>query len=208
MDMDPDVLHETWRSQEVQQVMVDAESLLNLVKRNHREFRSMIFRRDAIEVGTALVMTVVFTVFGAALNSWSWFVMAAACLFVAVFMLVDRRKQRRRSTSNIETLATWVERDRSDVEHQIWLLRNVFWWYLLPPLIGFTCVYGHHIWQAFQAEAASSSVMTILVGLFIGTCVFLYVVYLINQRAVRKELLPRLEELQRLAEGLTCDEAS
>lgn len=205
--MEPDALQRAWRSQEIQQVTIDVESLLDLMKRNHREFQSMIFRRDVIEIGTGLAMTVLFTVFALDSGSWSWFVMAAACLFVALFMLIDRRQQRRRSPSNVETLATWLERNQSDVEHQIWLLRNVFWWYLLPPLIGFTCVYGYYIWQAIQAGAAYSSVTAVLVALFVGTCVFLYGVYLLNQRAVRTELLPRLEELQRLADGLADDEA-
>ncbi len=204
--MESDELQQAWRSQDIQPVTVDAEALLSLVKRNHGEFRSMILRRDVVEIGTTLTMTGLFAAWGAGLSSWAWFVMAAACLFVAVFMLVDRQRQRSRSPSNTESLAMCVERSRSDVEHQVWLLRNVFWLYLLPLLIGFTCVYGHYIWQARRASASSPAVMTILVGLLTGTYVFIFGVYLLNQWAVRKKLQPRLEELRSLAESLGRDQ--
>ncbi len=96
----------------------------------------------------------------------------------------------------------WVERSRSDVEHQVWLLRNVFWGYLLPLLIGFICVYGHHIWLAQRAGEGSLAITTVLLGLFAGSCVVIYGVYLLNQRAVRRDLLPRLDELRELAASL------
>jgi hypothetical protein len=205
MDMESDQLQQAWRSQDIPPVTVDAETLLSLVKRNHGEFRSMIFRRDAIEIGTALALTAFFAVWGTALSLWSWFVMAAACLFVAVFMLIDRQRQRSRSPSNTESLAMCVERSRSDVEHQVWLLRNVFWLYLLPLLIGFICFYGHHIWLAQHAGTGSLAITSVLLGLFAGSCAVVYAVYLLNQRAIRNELQPRLDELRDLTDCLNSE---
>jgi hypothetical protein len=205
MDMEPEELQHAWHSQDNQPVTVDVEALLSLVKRNHRNFRSTILIRDVIEIGIALALTVFFGAIGNARENWSWYVLAAGCLFVAVFMLVDRQRQRSRSPSNTETLAVWVERSRSDVEHQIWLLRNIFWWYLLPPLIGITCVYAYPIWQARHAGAGFALALGLPAGLLAGSCAFFYGVYLLNQRAVRANLLPRLKELQSLAENLSCD---
>lgn len=50
-------------------------------------------------------------------------------------MVVDRRRYPQRSSDPGEPLMVYVNESLSQVEHQIWLLRNVFWWYLLPPSI-------------------------------------------------------------------------
>ncbi len=203
--MEPDALQRAWRSQDAQQVTIDVESLLSLVKRNHRDFRSILLRRDTIEIGIALPLTVLFATQGVISASWSWFVMAAACLFIAVFMLADRYRQNRKLASPSDTLTAWADRSRADVEHQIWLLKNVFWWYLLPPLIGLTCVYGHHMWQVRHADVSFLVERFVLPGLLAASCAVLYAVYLLNQYAVRKDLEPRLEELKALTESLTHD---
>ncbi len=204
--MNADEFEQAWRSQDVQRVTLDAELLLTMVKRNHGEFRSMILRRDVAEIATSLALVALFAAWGVWLSSWSWLVMAASCLFIAAFMLADRRQQRQHAPSKTESVAVWLERTRSDVAHQIWLLKNVFWWYLLPPLIGLTCVYGHAIWQSRHIEAGYPFVAAILAGLFGGSCVVLYGVYRLNQWAVRNNLEPRLKELVALAESLTRDE--
>ena len=35
----------------------------------------------------------------------------------------------------------------SSHEHQIWLLRNVFWWYLLPPGLSILAFFGQIAWE-------------------------------------------------------------
>jgi len=203
--MEHDALQQTWRSQNSQQTTVDVESLLSLVKRNHCDFRSRIVARDVTEIGTALFLTVLFATYGEFSAVWSWLVLAAGCLFVAVFMLVDRHRQKRMSASRSETLAEWLEKSRLDIEHQIWLLRNVFWWYLLPPLVGMTAVFVHRVWL----EPGTGPALFIVTATFSGAIaivgIVFYGVYLLNQRAVREELRPRLEELQSLAESLNRD---
>lgn len=205
--MDNDPLQEAWRHQNSRPVTIDEDTLLSLVKRNHRDFRAVLLRRDALEIGIALILTVVFAGVGVSSANWSWFVLAGGCLFVALFMLVDRHRQNRKSASPGETLVAWVEGARLDVEHQIWLLRNVFWWYLLPFLLGMGVVFGHDAWRAIRGGSSLLSVAALLSGpvAFVGLLYF--GIYLLNQYAVRADLKPRLEELQQLADGLTCDEA-
>ncbi len=67
---------------------------------------------------------------------WELLLMGACVTFVGVFMLVDRWRQRRRRPAHDGTLRACTEASLAEVEHQIWLLRNIFWWYLLPCLIG------------------------------------------------------------------------
>ena len=205
--MESDSLQEAWSRQDSRPVAIDEDMLLRLVKRNHGDFRAVLLRRDALEIGIALMLTVVFARFGISSANWSWFVLAAGCLFVALFMLVDRYRQNRKAALPGETLVAWVEGARLDVEHQIWLLRNVFWWYLLPFLIGLGGVFGHDACQAMRSGSSLLSAGAVLSGQMAFVGLVYAGVYWLNRYAVRANLEPRLEELQQLAEGLTCDEA-
>jgi hypothetical protein len=97
-------------------------------------------------------------------------------------------------------LRSSVERSLVQVEHQIWLLRNVFWWYLLPPGVPMMIWLAHFSWSSGRhsivGAIAAFGVMALfflLVGWFI---------YWLNQYAVRKQLEPRRKELQTLLKGL------
>ncbi len=67
-----------------------------------------------------------------------------------------------------------------------WLLKNVFWWYLAPLAAGLV------IWFAYCNAYIDIAVS---LALYAG-------VYWLNQWAVRKELLPRKQELEQLRTGL------
>ena len=81
------------------------------------------------------------------------------------------------------------------VSHQIWLLKNVFWWYLLPIETGLGVFIAQQTWQQRHAE------LPVMIGLlfyalFCGvTC---WGIYWLNQFAVRKDLEPRQQELEAL----------
>jgi hypothetical protein len=85
------------------------------------------------------------------------------------------------------------------MEHQIWLLRNIFWWYLLPPGAAITVFPAHRAWQSRDdglpalAEFVAIALVFALVGWFI---------YWLNQYVVRKQLEPRRQELQALLKSL------
>jgi hypothetical protein len=85
------------------------------------------------------------------------------------------------------------------VEHQIWLLRNIVWWYLLPPGVALMIFPAHLAWRS-RDDGLSA------VAEFAGAaCVFalvFWILYWANQRAVRKQLEPRRKELQALLRNL------
>jgi hypothetical protein len=92
-----------------------------------------------------------------------------------------------------------VEASLADVEHQIWLLRNIFWWYLLPPSIGLVISF---VYDAMRIEEAR---WLPWIELFIraGVCALVFAgVYWLNQYAVRKSLEPRRQELLAARDGL------
>ncbi len=107
-------------------------------------------------------------------------------------------RHKRKPSEPGDPLLESVEESLTQVEHQIWLLRNVFWWYLLPPAISLSAFFAHVILLASQdwLEALGGA------GLFVFLFALYYFVYYLNQRAVRLQLEPRRQELVTLLASL------
>jgi len=196
-----DELKRAWQSQAAApRLTLDAELVIKEVRRNEQQFAAMIYCRDLREVGVALLMVPVWIIMGIKLSSfWTWYLMLPALLWIAGFMIVDRLRQQQRQSGPGESLRSSIESSLAKVEHQIWLLRNIFWWYLLPPGIALL------IWTAHLAWHARHSGLEALSGLAVVSFVFVLVgwfIYWLNQYAVRKQLEPRRKELNDLLASL------
>jgi hypothetical protein len=197
--MNPDELKQTWQAQTSQRrLAIDADALLKEVRHKERSFRRTIFWRDVREVGVAGLLAVFFLWFGIEGRVWSLFVLAALLAGVAIFMIVDRLRQRRRHLSHSDPLVACAEESLAQINHQIWLLKNVFWWYLLPPGVGMALFYGQVSWSLLEAGLWR---LKDLWGPLGGVLVF-WGVYWLNQLCVRKDLEPRRGELQALIASL------
>ena len=132
--MNPDPLQQAWHSQAVQtRLTIDADVLLKEVQRNQQTFTAVIFWRDVREVGVSLLLIPVWVYMGVRMSlPWTWYLTIPALVWIAGFMLLDRIRQKRRSPESGGSLRQCVEQSRAEIEHQIWLLRYVHWWYLLP----------------------------------------------------------------------------
>src|SRR5436305_1905971 len=135
--MNLDDFEKSWRSQSAT-ISINADVLLSEVRRNQKQFRTTIYLRDVREVGVAAVLIPVFIVMGRALHNWTNYLVAAACFFVGAYILVDRLRQRRHSPELGDSLRNCVAASLAEVRHQIWLLRNILWWYLLPLFVPIT----------------------------------------------------------------------
>jgi hypothetical protein len=205
--MEADELQRVWQSQECgRQIAVDADLVLNLVRRNDRNFRCGIFWRDLRDVGAALFVVAFFIYHGVSAHSWALFPVAAACLFVGLFLLGDRLRMRWKTTTPDDTLVACAETSLAEVEHQIWLLTNVAWSCLLPIWVGIMIFVGFVGFKLWGAEHLGWGWRT---GIYVGVVGFVlvftavtYGVYRWNQYAVRTELQPRKQELQSLLENL------
>jgi hypothetical protein len=199
--MDPDNLKQAWQTQSSpRRLTIDAELLLREVQRNQQHFSTTIFWRDVREVGVALVMIPVWVFLGVRFHlPWAWYFTAPVLLWIAVFMLVHRMRYKQQPHASGESLRQRLENSLAQVEHQIWLLRNVLWWYLLPPALSILAWFGQVAWLG-----RSDGWLTALVFGF-GTLVVALVfvcIYWLNQEAVRSCLEPRREELKALLESL------
>ena len=200
--MKPDEFQQAWRAQSSEtRITIDADLLSQEVQRSHQTFRSTIFRRDLREVGVALALIPVWFVLGkmGPPVPWTWYLTVPVLVWVAGFILVDRLRYPQLPVEPGDTLLNTVEKSLTQVEHQIWLLRNIFWWYLLPPSISIMAFFIHCSW--LKAESVWELVISALSSGLILLVVFGFLYY-VNQRAVRKELQPRREELLNLRASL------
>ncbi|MEM9657630.1 MAG: hypothetical protein AAF961_04640 [Planctomycetota bacterium] len=205
--MSPDDFQQAWRAQAARtRVTIDAALLLEEVQRDQRAFRAMILGRDSVEILVALVMIPVWFYLGALISlPWTWYLGVPALLWMAGFMLVFRLRHPQRASRPDDSLLECVKNSLRQVENQIWLLRNVLWWYLLPPGVALTVFFVHVAWQGAVATddwLSGLGAATFLCG-FVSA--LYYWIYRLNQRAVDSQLEPKRQELLMLVANLGED---
>ncbi|QDT30709.1 UbiA prenyltransferase family protein [Gimesia panareensis] len=208
--MTPDEFQQAWQADSAQtRVIIDADLLREEVQRDQRQFNTMISYRDFGEVGVAIVMIPIWFVMGYMLDlPWAWYLSVPVFLWIAGFMLLYRRRhQPEPDKSEGPLLQQCVQRSLAEAEEQIWLLKNILWWYLLPPTLSITAFFAQISWQSREGGWAPALLFFVLME---GFVLALYGwIYVLNQRVVREQLLPRREELQKLRTSLeqeTTDE--
>lgn len=198
--MNFDDLQSTWQSHDHgTRLSIGASLLLNEVRRNHQALESSLLRRDIVEVVTAIVLTGVFGVLAVRLNEWTLLLCSFGCLFVGTFFVVDRWLQSRRRPVSDDSLQSCIQASLVQVHHQIWLLKNIFWWYMLPLIPGMAVFLVTVAWKLREAGLVGL-LLVAAVGLF--SALVFWGVYLLNQQGVKKSLEPRLAELEVLLASL------
>ena len=146
--MNPDNYQQAWQEHSSQtRVTVDAGLLLKELQRSQRAFRATIFIRDFREIAVAMVMLPLWFFLGITLSlPWTWYLTVPALVWVAGFMLVYRMRHKQDSSKPDDAVLHCVQRSLTEHEDQIWLLRNIFWWYLLPPTISILAFFAHVAW--------------------------------------------------------------
>jgi hypothetical protein len=192
-------LQKAWQSQDAGgKVLIDADAVVEEVRRNQRQFQATIFWRDAREVGVSAFMTWLFLHWAIRDRQWALYLVALACFGVGAFMVVDRLIQRRKQPALNDSLKACIESSLFHVNHQIWLLRNVFWWYLLPLVTGLVIFTGVSVWNSRRNAAVMAGGCA-----YVLTVILLYWgIYRLNQRAVLKSLEPLHQELETLLASL------
>lgn len=200
--MNFDDFQKAWQAQDAAKgISLNEDALLNEVRRNQENFRGTIFWRDLREVGVAVVLVPIFLVSGWIVH-WTLYLCAFGCLVVGGFMLLDRRRHKRKTPDLRSSLKDCVITSLSEINHQIWLLKNILWWYLLPLGVPILLFFSWEVW-----DVPGPMLQTILALLFLdGILIALYAfIHWLNQHAVRKHLEPRRLELEKLVAGLETE---
>lgn len=199
--MNPDNFKQAWQTQSSQsRVTINADLLLKEVRRNQRSFTAILFWRDVREVGIALALIPVWIYLGIKSSPpWTWYLMVPALVWFAGFMGADRMRHKVRLPGPGEPLHQSVECSLAQVNHQIWLLRNVLWWELMPLAVPILAFFG----QVALKDLFFGWLVVLPVILVIVPAVLVFAcVYWLNQIAVRSELEPRRLELEKLLASL------
>jgi hypothetical protein len=199
--VNPENLKQAWQGQMSQaRLSIDTEVLVNELRHKQKHFEATILRRDVLEVGTGVVMLPVWFFMGMKLSlPWTWYLTVPAIVWVVGFLSWDRMSHKRRVPEQEESLRRCVEASLAEVEHQIWLLRNVHWWYLLPFAISIPAFFGQIAWQT----RSGGWLVALFLSLLVAVTLFVLVgVYWANQKAVFAHLEPRRQELLSLRAAL------
>ena len=198
--MDFEDLQKAWQSQNAgAKVTINSDVLLKEVRRNQQQFWATIFWRDVREVGVAFLLTLFFSYRGLRHHDWTDFLVGFACFGVGAFMVIDRLLQRKKQPTQNDSIKDCVQSSLHQVNHQIWLLRNILWNYLLPPAAALEisiCVSAWHSRNNFIVALFGFVAPTLIVALLY------WGIYRLNQFAVHKSLEPRRHELESLLASL------
>jgi hypothetical protein len=199
--MDPDNFQQAWQAQaSPSRMTINVDLVLQEVRRNQQTFATIILRRDIIEIGVGILLIPVWFYMGSKLSlPWTWYLEVPALVFTVGFMLADRLRHKRQPPEPGQPLRQCVADSLAQVEHQIWLLRNIFWWYILPSALAMLAFFVQVAWMSRSGGWRTAAIMAQVVAISGSTLVF---VYWLNQRAVRTELEPRRQELQSLLTSL------
>ena len=200
--MQPSDLKKAWQSQlSGRRLVFDEAVILRQVVRGQSDFRAMLFRRDALEIGLAVILIGAFVYFYFRLDGpWPLLLVAASMAWVAGFLLVDRTGHRRRCPHREDSVKACAESTLAEINHQIWLLKKVLWWYILPPLASLEIFYGY-VAVLVHKPAAFFAAQPFTLVVAIG-------VYWLNRWAVETYLEPRRQETEALLRSLQADEQS
>jgi len=198
--MNFEALQKAWQSQDPgAKVTINTDMLLNEVRRNQQQFRATIFWRDVREVGVALLLALFFLYRSMRHHDWTDYLLALAGFGVGTFMVVDRLLQHRKHPVSNDSLKACIESSLLQVNHQIWLLKNVFWWYLLPFAAALGISICYLTWHA-RNSGFPAAIVGVISALFVAS--LYWGIYWLNRFAVRKTLEPRRQELKTLLTGL------
>lgn len=196
-------LQKAWQCQAARaKITVNADALLKEFRRTQHLWPAIFRSERMLEIGGDFLGALLFLYLGLRradwspfrLPDWDFLLVAFAFAGVGTFRLVDRVVQRRKQTAPSDPLKACVEASLEEVNHDIWLQRNAFWWSLLPFTAAFTVAFGH-AFVRFHAPRFLAFLALFVFPLAWG-------MYRLNRFTVRKALEPRRRELEALLASL------
>jgi hypothetical protein len=189
-----DDLRSHWHEISRESVMHEQlEQRIALVCRKTERFEAGIIRRDWIETFAAVFSVVGF---GQALLFVKQPIarIGAGIIILAVIFIIYKLHWTRRRDKPApldSSIRDFCQIELQRIDRQIRLLRTMLWWYIAPGLIGVNVFFSGV--QGINLASIGYGIATVLFGWFI---------YVLNQRAVNKSILPQRHELAGLLDDL------
>ncbi len=171
--------------------IIQHEKLIQNMKAKMNQFDKDIKRRNLRETIAALIVFVAFAVFGGFglydgnyLLGFACTIICFGCVFI-VYKFVNA--QVTISDEEVYTMSNkeYLSYELKKVNEQIRILKSVFWWYILPIAVGL-CLF-------FFAMPYNTTSLIIHIALVLAVSVGLYI---LNQKAVKKDLIPLKNDLE------------
>lgn len=171
-----------------------------------RRQANALFVRNVSEAAAGLLVSAVFAWVGFHLKKLAWPVGIAVLLVLGVtgFFIKDLMRSRRLRLGPEAALREKIAADLEELRHQRRLLLGLRTWYLAPlavamVIFGVTVALNDPMAGALLKERF----VRFALGFYVMLCVALFwMVWVMNRRAVRTQLEPRLAELEKLSREL------
>lgn len=181
-----------------------------------RKLAASLFLRDVLEASAGLLVAGVFAVIWWHIGAEGWPMAGAMLLVLGVtgFFVRERLRSHRRRPSPEAPMLVRLDAEIAELRHQSRLLRRVGSWYLAPCALAVVCCGAavtpraiRELPPGFFAELLHHPLLLAGMVGFIGIVLpMLFVsVWVVSRRAVRNNIEPRLEELERLRQELVAE---
>ena len=195
-------LKTTWASQKLTTTpLTDPEALRRDFEAKRRRFARTFFWRDVREAAAGLFVAGVFAYVGWQMGRVGWPIALAVVLMLGLtgFFVRERFRAHRQKVGADASLVAKLEAEIAELRRQRGLLLNVGTWYL-APCIGAAAIVAAttliHAPRPLAAKLLAGLIMLIFLALVS------WGVWALNRWAVRKQIDPRLEELEKLHQSL------
>jgi hypothetical protein len=196
-----------WKRQELP-VGADADlkNLRETFETKRRKLAATLLVRDWTETSACVVVLAFYAWFWRSIGPSGWPMAVAMLLILGVagVFLGERRRARRTRLGADAPLLAKIEADLAELRHQRRLLLNVWAWYLAPCAGAMLIHVGVMIHRSKPWQATREPLF--LLGFGLCFALFLWFAWAINRRAVRKQIDPRLAELEKLRRDILTTE--
>lgn len=210
MNLELEELQEAWKSQDTR-ATVRIVLLLESIRKKTRYYNRVLFLRNVREGWGTILAAIFFICFAesdAASKSQLWpFYLAMAILFgIGVFRVRDNIRQKRKALQYSNSAMSFIECSLMQINHRIWLLENIFWWWVLPVSVGGLLIVAQIILLVGMQDPIT---LYLKLGKGVGiVCVILAAVYWGNLWTARKYWQPRKTELEAISDSLKVSDSA
>lgn len=186
--MNDDDLQRLWqRAPAATPIIQQKETLMQDLQARLEREQTQLRRRNHREIAAAVVVGLAFGAAGYTADHWA--TQTGAALLVAYALLVpvilQRTARRRPCPGQSQSLVAHLEAGKTYLQYERRLTRRVLYWYLLPPYAGLA-----FFWAGMEMPWS-------IYGMFMLGLTALYgYIFQQNQKAVREEFDPLIEELE------------